>query len=450
MPVRQHALTVVAPIRDDRRRKLASTLEGIEREVIAALEKVKSLHFGRFVILTDPNAQGASGASAMPTSHASERVNGGSAAALGAASSTRERFKAPRLVFESNYDGELEDHLRELQRALAPFEDAIFGSWEGYESGGLVGFVAKNARKTATFYLGHPGLSVTQIHDDDALRKRLAGILDELVREGVTSSPRHSAVATRDAVLKRLGSAPPTPGTAPMLGAVDRGLPEQPRAKIEMVGILGGMGLTALASVPAALYTEYTEARDESPRVLVSEDDTRLDAIISHEDAVFQNGLTHHVPIRPGIFRKYALRLVLWTIEQARLRIAYEGELGGITSIHFARWVVLDDETLLFFSNYDGSWESYLSDFVDKAAKGLSAVWTNTKWFPETKAFFWKGADQEAIFKRWARTFQVRNQIWYSAYPNLSVDDILANAAIREGAVGTMNEDDARAWIARL
>jgi hypothetical protein len=148
--------------------------------------------------------------------------------------------------------------------------------------------------------------------------------------------------------------------------------------------------------------------------------------------------------------RKAMLAIILWVVERARHTIAYEGMLGGITSIHFARWVDLGDGTLLFFSNYDGSWEAYLGDFVDKAHIYLTAVWSNTRWFPTAHGIFFGGASKEATFKQWTRTCQVENQIWYSAYKDLTVLDVHRNAAIREGASGEMNEKQAQAWLARL
>jgi hypothetical protein len=113
--------------------------------------------------------------------------------------------------------------------------------------------------------------------------------------------------------------------------------------------------------------------------------------------------------------------------------------------------VLLDDGTLVFFSNYDGSWESYLGDFVDKAHVFLTAIWTNTKWFPKTHALILGGASAEATFKQWTRTFQVRNPIWYSAYGHLTVTNVLDNAKIREFAGGALaSDDEARAWLALL
>ncbi len=405
MPDRQHALTVVAPVRSERHSEIVRSLEALERDLIGAFERAESLHFARFVVLP-----GADGGSSL-------------------------------LAFESNHDGDRAAHVAELARVLAPFEDATFGAWKGYRAGELASFVEEHALPPAAFYLGHPGLSVRQIKNDAAVRETLEAHLDALVHAGIDG---RSAKAIRAELLEKLGQ------TGLFVGPKDRGLPEQPSGKVKMVGVGALAALLAVFFLPAAVVVEAGEAKTEPPRELVREDDPRLDAIIAHEDSVSQNGLTHHVAIRPGWLRKTTLRLVLWVIEQARRTIAYEGQLGGISSIHFARWVFLDDGTLLFFSNYDGSWEAYLGDFVDKAHHYLSAVWANTKWFPRTRALIWEGAAREAEFKQWTRTFQVKNQVWYSAYKDLTVTNILDNARIREGAAGEMSEDEALAWLSLL
>lgn len=406
MADRQHALTLVAPIQRARRASIVESLRSLREPLVDALAGVASLHFARFVVLA-----GRSGADEL-------------------------------LAFESNHDGDPRAHLDELARALAPFEDATFGAWEGYRAGELASFAERASRRAATFYLGHPGLSARQIKNDAAVRDALERRLDDLVREGRVVG--RAATAIRDDVVDGLAA------TGLVVGPKDRGLPKQPRAKIEMLGVAALAALSVPLLLPAVVAVEMREAATEAARELVGEDDARLDAILGHEDSVSQNGLTHHVPLRPGAVRKATLRLVLWVIEQARRTIAYEGRLGGISSIHFARWVSLDDGTLLFFSNYDGSWEAYLGDFVDKAHPYLSAVWSNTKWFPETRALVLGGAAREAAFKQWARTFQRENQVWYSAYPDLTVTNILDNAKIREGAAGPMTEAEARAWLSLL
>jgi hypothetical protein len=404
--VTQQALTVCANVRESVREGLAARLDAIESDVQDALVAVKTLHFARFVLIDGPNG------------HFS------------------------RLAFESNHDGERGPHLVSLLKALAPFEDLLFGSWEGYTKGNLEAFVEKHSKGASTFYLGHPGLSVEQIENDREVRQRLETLLDDEV--AATDPTGDTAVALRQRLLARLGN------TSLVTGPVDRGLPSQPLSTILFGGvILAAFGIFVF-TWPYWLYIESRERKSEEPRHLVEEDDPRLDKITLREDAIRQNGLTHHVAMRPGPFRKFLLSTVMWFLEEARSKIAYEGQLGGISSIHFARWVMLDDDTVLFFSNYDGSWEAYLGDFVDKAHLYLSAVWSNTKWFPDAHLLIFGGAAKEVMFKRWTRTFQVENRIWYSAYKDLTVNDVLRNALVREGASGAMTEEQAAAWLARL
>jgi hypothetical protein len=406
VPVRQQALTVVAPVPKAARPGLAARLTAAEPDVRTALAPVPGLHFARFVLLSGPDG---------PDS---------------------------RMAFESSHDGDLAPHVADLSRALGAFDPVLCDAWEGYRAGGLPAFVDAHSLPATTFYLGHPGLSVQQILDDASVRDRLQTRLDAIRATG--SLAAMSALDLRAALLDGLGQG------GFVLGPIDRGLPKQPEAEEQFAVVILAVALLAIVFIPASLLIEWRERRTEPPPDLVAEDDPRLDAILAREDAFALNGLTHHVPMRPGLFRRTALRLVLWFLENARQKVAYKGTLGDISSIHFARWVLLPDQTVLFFSNYDGSWEAYLGDFVDKAHAYLSAVWSNTRWFPPTTGIIFGGASRESTFKRWVRTFQVENQIWYSAYPHITISNVLRNASIREGAAGPMNEEQARAWLALL
>ena len=99
---------------------------------------------------------------------------------------------------------------------------------------------------------------------------------------------------------------------------------------------------------------------------------------------------------------------------------------------------------LLFLSNYGGSWESYLEDFITKAHTGLTGIWSNTVGFPRTTNLFQDGATDGERFKRWARRQQVPTGFWYSAYPDLTTANIRTNAAIRQGLAAAMTEDEAQ------
>ena len=125
--------------------------------------------------------------------------------------------------------------------------------------------------------------------------------------------------------------------------------------------------------------------------------------------------------------------------------------MSGIPSIHFAHWALLDEgRRLLFLSNFDGSWESYLGDFIDKAAMGLTAVWSNTAGCPRAEWLVGKGARDEQRFKSWTRDHQILTDVWYSAYEDLTVENINNNSNIRAGLYGNLTPRATREWLSRL
>ena len=127
------------------------------------------------------------------------------------------------------------------------------------------------------------------------------------------------------------------------------------------------------------------------------------------------------------------------------------GQLSGIPSIHFAHWAMIDNgRRLLFLSNYDGSWENYLDDFIDKASTGLTGIWSNTVGFPPTRFLVFAGARNGPWFKAWARNQQTYTAVWYSAYKNLTVNIIDNNSAICEGLVLPLAGAAVKEWLGRF
>ena len=185
-------------------------------------------------------------------------------------------------------------------------------------------------------------------------------------------------------------------------------------------------------AIPLYVLLRVRESSDEQDAITVAPPNIRK--LAEREDFQVQNQLTHIIDVKPGLFRLGTLRLVLWAINLLARYQFNQGALGGITSIHFARWALVDGgKRLLFFSNYDGSWESYLGDFIDKASSGLTGVWSNTKGFPRTKNLVEQGATDEERFKSWTRCNQLPTQLWYSAYPELTVFNIKQNAIVCAG-----------------
>ena len=123
----------------------------------------------------------------------------------------------------------------------------------------------------------------------------------------------------------------------------------------------------------------------------------------------------------------------------------------GIPTIHFARWVLLDNnKRLLFFSNFDGSWTQYLGDFIDKSGWGLNAIFVNTQLFPRIWFFFWRGAYDEMHFLGWSRSTQIPTQIWYAADVSQSIKNINDNTLIRNDLSRNLTDAQAKQFLARL
>jgi hypothetical protein len=178
------------------------------------------------------------------------------------------------------------------------------------------------------------------------------------------------------------------------------------------------------------------------------------------EDLIRQNQLTHVVDIKPGRFRMFTLWSVLHVIGVLASVFYVNGHLGGITSIHFARWVILRDrrsvpralrrDRLVFFSNYDGSWESYLGEFIDRASTGLTAIWSNTEGFPRTKLLMFDGATDEEAFKQWTRDHQRETQVWWSGVPEATVQNVRDDLWLRRRLEQRLADKELAAWLRRV
>jgi hypothetical protein len=100
------------------------------------------------------------------------------------------------------------------------------------------------------------------------------------------------------------------------------------------------------------------------------------------------------------------------------IQVNPDSPIKRISSIHYARWVIFDnDSRLLFTSNFDGTWEKYLRDFVELAAEGLDKIWSNCVDYP--------GAKPYEAFAKYVRAHQVETNLFYAAYPDASVPTVI-------------------------
>jgi hypothetical protein len=383
------------------------------------------------------------------------------------ATDVRGRTIPASLVFETNYDEPFDDHLAELVDVAGAGLDLIYEHCSGYPPPGqrsadaVMRYLRSHRVRVNTFYNGTYGKSVDQIRREAGLRVAIGEFLDARAGELSVAEPAAVRAAVQDFVRGRADltwalqpprrTRPPFPGpTALRIGGV-----------LLVLGVIAGLvlatrptliGLLALAAVLGAwlLAIRFQEGRDDATAWTEKHRPLKPE-LAGREDRVVQNQLSSVINIKPGVVRWLTQRVVLAVIDRAARHVFYQGSLGSIPSIHFARWVIVDDgRRLAFFSNFDGSWESYLGEFVDRASTGLTAVWSNCVAFPRTRWLVREGAAHEQQFKAYARDSQTVTNVWYSAYKTLTVLNITNNSEIRKGLNGRMSDRELSEWLRRL
>jgi len=423
---------------------------------------------------------------------------------------------APSLVFATDFDGPMAAHMDQLVRVAEPALRAVFNLCQpqpGTKS--LQDYLYKWSVPAAAFYRGHPGRSVAQIwgadnHSEAELRQVLEQALDVLpgsqttaavvdwLRHAVGHSDWKSASATdepaglnRRALISVAVVGLLLFGATAMIGAHLfsswlAGMVSALLLPVVLLGIFGtilnGLGGLEERRAQRLVHQEGPPSTSDDavdPYVPDRRRD-RLKVVEELEDqrGLVQNQMTHVVNIKPGWIRLRTLHATLALGRFLSRNVFVNGTLLGIPTIHFARWVFIDDNRrLLFFSNYDFSWESYLGDFIDLASDGLTSIWSNTTFFPRTRIRAWTvlprvlrvaisylpgatplaatsiftgGAQHERAFKRWTRDHQVATHVWYSAYPHLSVTNVNNNTELRRGLFTALEGKAQQAWLRRL
>ena len=170
------------------------------------------------------------------------------------------------------------------------------------------------------------------------------------------------------------------------------------------------------------------------------------------EDHDITNQFSAFGEIKPQAFRRYAVLFFLWLLDYSARHIYNHGYLTRVQTIHFARWITLDNNRrVLFASNYDGSLESYMDDFINKVAWGLNLVFSNGAGYPSTRWLIKEGAEQEQKFKNFLRRRQLPTEVWYKAYPDKTAFDLARNSRIRFGVENRQdNDEEIRKWLALI
>ncbi|CAN1527195.1 Cytochrome P450 [Caulobacteraceae bacterium] len=204
-------------------------------------------------------------------------------------------------------------------------------------------------------------------------------------------------------------------------------------------------GVILFYKLRAAEQSDRPDDRDADP--------AHVKALVEREDApgFQQNHVLSMSQFKPGWLRRLSFAFAMWGIGVYCRWLARPGFILSMGTIHFARWYRLPGRSgakLMFHSNYDGNWESYLEDFVMKAHIGQTAAWSHGEGFPRSESLVFRGAEDGPRFKRWTRRQQHVTQCWWSATPGLSLDRMRVNALIHEGLARAASDSVAREWLA--
>jgi hypothetical protein len=326
--------------------------------------------------------------------------------------------------------------------------DTIYQHCQAYPGrAGLLDFLRTHALSVAAKYTNTIGRTVPQIHQEAALREAIEGFLNQANGQWLGASPRRVRAAIQEFVEQQpalvFARRPvPPPEVSYVLGE-----------KLHFFAVAAAGILVfpfALLGLPVWLFLlRRHETTEEAIDIFPT--DAWRQTLAAQEDHGVQNPFTSAGYIKPGPFRRYTGAFIQWGTNFVARHIFNHANLAGIKTIHSAQWIFIDDKKRLFFcSNYDGSLENYMDDFVDKIAWALNTSFSHGVDYPQTNWLMLDGAHDEQVFKRFNLMHQLVAPFWYAAYQGLTALNIDNNAEIRAGLYGAMDDAAARAWLRRL
>lgn len=419
--IKQNPLTLLSPIKpdklDDLRQLLASQKADLLNGKHFDLENLGTVHFARWVIMDDqPNP------------------------------ANNPEGEGPKLIFSSNFDGGVKEHIRDLCTKSTALIDSIYENCEGYPAAAdrneqsRIQYLSKSDIGVSAFYRGSPDKSLQQVLGEQKLRNFLRKLLNEGNWQGMT------ATQIQKALLEKVKSEPEFEWASQPVKEVHVNWPGM---------VLFGLVLLVLLPFVIIwiiiLHFRF-EVKDKNFTLTRSQlDEQKIRNLESYEDIDFQNQFTQLVVMKNGWMRLKTFQGMMLFARVLIPLLFVKGKLMGIPTIHFARWVAFDNnKRVLFFSNFDGSWQQYLGDFIDKSGWGLTGIFSNTTNFPKTNFLFTGGAYDEEHFLAWSRDTEIPTHLWYSAYPGLSIKNVNNNTVIRSNLFKVHSETRAQELLALL
>ena len=448
----QNPLTLVTKIRPDRlddlKKVLAKMKYDLEEGKPTVIQEIGTVHYLRWIIIDDASSKFFEGTD-----------------------------RSPQVVFSSNFDGSVEQHYKDLCSGnMTALIDRIYDCCIGYgdeqkeSEDSRIQYLKNCMVKVSAFYKGSPRRTVDQIHKEKRLRVRLRDALNNGQWENLSSREIHRKLKE-----EILNSDDFKWAKKPYK------MPRNSTIKFILLIIVLLILLIPIAIWVAILqfkhenkdkyFNTYRSDIPEWKTKILEEYEDLVDGIdprTGDKDLVinYQNQFSQLVVMKKGWMRNMTFKGMM-LFARVLIPIHYvEGELLNIPTIHFARWVQFDDDKrVLFFSNFDGSWQQYLGDFIDQSGWGLSAIFSNTTKFPKTNFLgsggllamtrfaiksgpLWPGgAYDEEHFLAWSRSTELPTNFWYSAYPQLSIKNVNNNSRIRSMFSKNLSEKQAEKFF---
>ena len=433
----QSSFMIIAPLargRIDAARALLATMNsqpGVANpdNALIPFGRFENLHFARLVVLDD-------------------QTTGDMEALYGV------RLPPPPiyLAFLGDFDGTYDAFLDLLIERATPGLRQIFSLCDGFSADThLRAWITSHEQRPSAYYCNWVGRTTQQTREEEQLRRALLGYLERSPTLADSPAPAvHEALRRYVQVESAAGRltlspAAPTPFGWKVQHAVDWA--------IAILLIVAGVVTLPLTLIPLLLLAWMLRSQETSDKQFAPRLDPRWVAGLAVlEDHSVTNQFSAMGTLKPGWLRGVLLATGLWVVNLSGRLLYSKGRLARVHTIHFARWVYLDNRTRLFFaSNYDGSLESYMDDFINKVAFGLNVVFSNGVGYPHTDWLVLKGAKDEQKFKYFLRRHELPTDVWYNAHAGLTAFDLQRNSRIREGLEeASLSEQQAREWVALL
>jgi hypothetical protein len=424
-------LAPIVPAREiELRALLASMNEGLGRvnpaNALIPFARLGSVHFARLLILEDKTVEDV-------------RVYG----------LTPQKYPL-YLAFLGDVDGDADAFLSEVATIAPEGLRKLFSCCEGFTpETDLVAWMRDHRAPAIANYINWHGRTVRRVHEEAALRDAIENYLRDnaAALPGLTPRQLHAAI-------QKFVRAEESAGRLELSEEPATQIAWRIRDLLHLIGFpLLGLVLSPLLIVLAPFYLlrlRHLEKTD--PELCDRVEQEYSNKLARSEDHYVSNQFTAMGSLKPGLVRLVTVIGVLTLVNWGARHIFKRGRLARIRTIHFARWVFLDQrKRMVFFSNYDGTVESYMDDFINKTGFGLNAAFSNGIGYPRTNWLVLDGCGDEQKYKDFLRRHTMTTQVWYKAYPGLTAIDLERNGRIRQGVdSSSMSDEELREWVALL